>query len=269
MIVNLILHAKDCDDVTVPIQTLHARGGHKEYDIACSLCKSNVAKEKVLGADVLSQLGCGDKRFAKQSIPILMKLLSDDRADVLETAVYALGHLEAVAALPHLLELKYHKSAEVREAVAYALGVIGVSTGVVVDSLIELSRDRDKRVRNWATFGLGSQLEDQSSNTCKALTDRLRDDNYEVRGEAITGLVRRNHPGMINYMKQWLDYEIENEDVLLESLEAAELFASPSIYTRLLAIKDILSDCADPDLLKQLNGALKACHPDGKGERRT
>ena len=258
-IVGHILRTLDDNVSTLLIQELHKRGGREEYDIAISLCKSSESKERVLGVDILSQLGCGDCRFKENSVDILLSLLGDGCEEVIEASVYALGHLKESSALNYLIGLKFHRSSVIREAIAYALGVIEVYNYEVVSTLIALTTDPIAEVRSWATFGLGSQVTEDSNRVANALTERLNDDNEEVRGEAITGLARRKTPETIDLVNNWLRHEIETEEVFLESLEAAELIGSPVLYDKLMEIKRILFNCNDSDFEIQLRAAIEAC----------
>jgi hypothetical protein len=57
--------------------------------------------------------------------------------------------------------------------------------------LIALSRDKDREVRDWATFQLGSQMELDNAEVRQALRDRLEDSDLDTRCEAFVGLARR------------------------------------------------------------------------------
>lgn len=62
---------------------------------------------------------------------------------------------------------------------------------VCINKLIQLSRDTDREVRNWATFGLGSQVDTDIPAIREALFARREEKDDEIRAEALVGLARR------------------------------------------------------------------------------
>ena len=90
-----------------------------------------------------------------------------------------------------------HPSADVRCSVAVAIpGAAGDPPGPrAIEALIALSADPDAETRDWATFGLGSQLEDQDTDAIRdALAARLDDPDGDTAGEALLGLALRRDP---------------------------------------------------------------------------
>jgi HEAT repeat protein len=71
--------------------------------------------------------------------------------------------------------------------------------------LIELTRDVDDSVRDWATFALGTQCDADGPEIRKALADRLCDSDNEVRGEAMVGLARRADTTVIDCVAEALE----------------------------------------------------------------
>src|SRR5687768_18575105 len=57
--------------------------------------------------------------------------------------------------------------------------------------------DADEDVRNWATFGLGSMIDDDSPQIREALLARISDAHDETRGEALVGLALRQDPRVL------------------------------------------------------------------------
>jgi len=52
-------------------------------------------------------------------------------------------------------------------------------------------QDEDEEVRDWATFGLGTQGTSDSPEIRQALLQRLNDPSQDVQEEAMSGLCRR------------------------------------------------------------------------------
>lgn len=71
---------------------------------------------------------------------------------------------------------------------AVVFGLFGIDDDLAVQTLIELSADVDPQVRDWATFGLGVQIDRDDPAVRHALMARLEDPDIDTRGEAIRGL---------------------------------------------------------------------------------
>jgi HEAT repeat protein len=192
-----------------PIQELHAIGTREVFETAAALVRRGAATERAAAALVLGQLGGGAKPFHEERVELAVMLATGDSdARVLEATAFALGHLADERGRESLLQLHRHPSPDVRFAVAGGIAQC-IHTGPegdeddpeVVDALIRLSRDPDPEVRNWATFGLGRQLEVDGPVIREALAERLVDPYDEVRAEAIAGLALRHderalHPAL-------------------------------------------------------------------------
>ncbi len=72
-----------------------------------------------------------------------------------------------------------------------ASGIVGTGREDAIQTLIGLMEDSDDKVRNWATFGLGTQCVEDSAEIREALRKRLNDTFEDARYEAIWGLARR------------------------------------------------------------------------------
>jgi HEAT repeat protein/beta-lactamase regulating signal transducer with metallopeptidase domain len=118
-------------------------------------------------------------------IAALTRALEDSVASVREDAAYALGRLEAAAAVePLAARLERDPDAKVREMIAWALGSIGnLKATPALGAAAQ--RDAAETVRAMAVWALG-QLEDPAS--VSILTAVLRDRSAEVRGHAAWAL---------------------------------------------------------------------------------
>ncbi|WP_214108715.1 HEAT repeat domain-containing protein [Acrocarpospora catenulata] len=138
------------------IATLQQRGDLETFTAARRLCAGATATERVLGVDILGELG-RDRPFTDKTIPILRYLAaSEEDPRVLYSVLIAFGHLRDPRALPSVIDLCTHDDATVRYGAAYALpNVIGRPadpTGLA--ALKRLARDPDDDVADWATLGL-------------------------------------------------------------------------------------------------------------------
>lgn len=171
------------------VVVLHARGTAEEFHIALELSRSDNLHRRCLGADILGQLGWADQTFHDESVLRLIEMLKDSDEDVLNSAGIALGHRRDGRAIPALLNLMRHTSKEVRFGVV--AGLTGHDDIRAIKALIELSRDPETEVRDWATFGFGSQSGLDTPAIRAALLDRMSDEDEDVRGEALAGLMER------------------------------------------------------------------------------
>src|SRR5690606_27308604 len=112
--------------------------------------------ERVLGADILGELGRG-RPFTDRTLPVLRCLAAsetDPRA--LYAVLLAVRHLRDRRALPSVIELAEHTHPAVRYGAAYALPhVMGDPPDpAAVAALHRLARDPDDDVAGWASLGL-------------------------------------------------------------------------------------------------------------------
>jgi beta-lactamase regulating signal transducer with metallopeptidase domain len=118
-------------------------------------------------------------------VAALTRALGDSVPSVREDAAYALGRLEAGAAVePLASHLLKDPVAKVREMCAWALAQIGNRGAVTALSSAAL-KDSSESVRGMAVWALG-QMEDPGS--VEALSAVLRDASAEVRGRAAWAL---------------------------------------------------------------------------------
>ncbi len=235
------------------ISELHRRGTTTEFEIAETLCGSHDPTEREIGADTLGQLGWQMKAFQNESISILIGMLADPVDDVVASAAYALGHRHTTSAIKPLLMLKNHPNPRVRHGVVF--GLLGLDDNEAINALIELSKDTDDDVRNWATFGLGSQIDVDTDEIRNALNERLNDLVAEIRGEAFVGLAARG----CHSIKDKLIQEIIDDNYGCLVLEAAEILACPDLYQPLKNAHETLQGNESGYFISCLTSALDKC----------
>lgn len=240
---------EDGDEHWAAVTSLRQRPERSVFERAAEWCGSTNAGLRELGADVLAQLGAPKCPFATDSTPLLVGLLHDTDDDVVISALFALSHLRA-GPTPEIAMFAGHASNSVREAAAYALG--GRDEPTALAALQLLTSDTDTDVRNWATFGLGSLCESDSTEIRDALAARLADDDFEIRGEAIVGLARRHDARATEAIAA----ELAREEVSVLAIEAAELMPSKRFVPRLRALFDSQSDDATLCALRNCEAAI-------------
>ncbi len=150
------------DDET-PWHAVHALqniGSREVLDIASDWCRSDEPLKRARGADVLAQLGkTADhpkNNFPEESFNAVATLAeSEKHIEPLSSAIYALSHIGNQRAIPLLVHYSTHPESDIRFAVACACGSFA-NESTIVPVLLELMRDADEDVRDWATFGLGT-----------------------------------------------------------------------------------------------------------------
>lgn len=236
------------------ISELHKRGSSSEFEAARKLTDSSDPIEREIGADILGQLGWSKQCFHTESVAILIKLLNDDIDDVIASAAFSLGHRNDACCIPHLLSLVGHKNARVRWGVAF--GLCGLNDEQAAQGLIELSKDTDYDVKNWATFGLGSMCDINTEELRQALFERLSDEDYEIRGEALVGLAKRKDENIRDALKKELSYPFNGSWVL----EAAELMPDPDYCSLLQELRKQIIDDDEPErFVEDADKAIEAC----------
>lgn len=238
------------------VTELHKQTDRPTFEAARALARSEDVEERILGLDVLGQIGYSANRpFVEDTLSVVIDACEDPRGEVVESAVCALGHISDARGRDAVLRHASHPSADVRFAVAIALpNVAGEPiSDDVVRALIELSRDPESVVRDWASMGLGSQLDVDTPAVRQALFERLDDDEGDTAGEALLGLARRHDPRTISHLLMLLDDEPGNLIV-----EAAAALGAPEALPVLQRLKDAGWDADDPRG-SVLDDALAAC----------
>ncbi len=159
----------------------------------------------------------------------MLRLLEREREEmVLAATCTALGHHRDPRAVPPLARLRDHPAPSVRLAVAVAVG--GFDAPAAIEELIDLSADADPDLRDWATFGLGSQTDANTPAVSEALARRLADEDADTKGEAILGLARRKDARVVGPLLT--DLAAPHDRTLV--LEAARELGDPRLHTPLV-----------------------------------
>lgn len=236
---------------------LQRRGSNVELALARDLLAGG-ALEQVLACDILGQLGfsrreLGMPPFGVEAAQLIGRALQSSSHDVQQAAVSAAGHLKWESLFPGVIALAHSASAEVRYAVAFALS--GRTDDDAVAALIRLSRDEDDDVRNWATFGLGTQSDRRDERVCDALAERIDDPHEETRGEAWVGLAEK---GDARAFRPALE-SLESDELWALAVEAAGAYRHPAFLPALERWLAICDSKEDDYLRSRLEDAIRAC----------
>jgi HEAT repeat protein len=212
-----------------PLAILHARGTREVLDAALALCDSKDPIERGVGANILGQLGDGDRTFPEECCDRLLRLLTDEQdLYVLRRVIFAFGHLGNLRAEPELVKFKNHADHIMRYGVAFSLA--GTTHPEAVKALLELMRDPYEQARDWATTSIGGTLELDGPEIREALLERASDEDIFTRAEAHLGLARRRDERLLPYLiaelKELLDPSDDERDdrVDYEFCNAAKIY---------------------------------------------
>ena len=191
----------DEDEYWRIIRELHRRGTTLIFEEAARMTLSEDPHARGFACDVLAQLGYESAYpFAAETFPLLARLCTEETSSsVLDSAISALGHIRPPEALPYIVAHARHADPKVRFSVACALpSVVGVEwldqAHPAVTTLMQLTSDEDADVRDWATFGLGTQINVDGAAVRQCLLARVDDPDEDTRAEAMAGLARRHAP---------------------------------------------------------------------------
>lgn len=248
-LITILLCEPEEDHAWDALFALHWRASREVLDQATALCLSACPLERRVGADILSQLGTPERTFPDECCRTLIAMLETEQdPSVLRAILFALSWQESQDGTRIALRYYRHPSAEVRDGARELL--TGREEPEAVAGLIELSRDPEDHIRDWATFGLGSQTALDTQEIRDALADRLGDTDDVTRYEAMVGLSRRQDERAIPAIIAELDSGNDDTSVI----EAAELAGDPRLAPALQAL--VLSRGGSSEAL---DDAIKAC----------
>lgn len=203
------------------ISELRKRVNQEVYDLSTELAKSDNDSEKIIGIDVLAQLGFNPRFNKSQTVKLYFELLENHQSPkVLYSILHAIGHNNEDLKsnqISKLAEFKNHRYSSVRYSLVHSLS--GVESELAINTLIELSKDKNIEIRDWATFAIGSQIETNNTEIINALWERIQDEDEKTRHEAIAGLSKRRDSRVKEILKKELENINDHGSLILESIE--------------------------------------------------
>jgi HEAT repeat protein len=238
-LISAAIDAADHDSRWELIHELHALNNREVFERAMLLAHTGTPAQRILGADILGQLG----EYAGDAMPALVNMLRDDDPGVVEAAVHAIAQQQHPRIIEPLMRVAEHPAANVRWAVATALADL-IADERAQRVLLALMRDDDISVRDRATFAIGSLSDHDSPRIRSALFERLQDDDRSVANEAALGLARRRDARAIAYIARAVEVA-DAEDIG----EAIDEITVPEMLPELLRVRDA---AANPQGMSQL-----------------
>lgn len=236
-LVNLILISNDEDSADSTywdaVWTLRRRGTVEVFESARSLCAGQCPLEQRVGCDILAQLGAPKMPFVAASFPIVVSVVTNPRnLDTLASSLSALGWLRDLRGVDYVLPYLNHSDSDIRFFVTHALTALHDDQRSI-EGLTHLTTDSSTKVRDWATFGLGSIIETDTSAIRQALHSRLRDRDDIVRGEALVGLAKRQDARVIEALVKELELAQFHHTVNEFAVEALDALRDCDKYPQL------------------------------------
>jgi len=219
------------------ISALHARETVEVFEASKALCADHDPIKRSIGIALVAQLGLPPTTHREETLKIFLYLMDTEQDSyVLYSVAVGLGHLGSEPRkVKPLLKLKNHPDPQVRYGVVF--GLYGEEDSLAIQALIELSSDKDDDIRDWATFGLGSMLNVDTSQIREALFARVIDpnDKSSAVGEGLVGLATRHDGRALELTLRQL--QINTPGTLI--FEAAEILADSRLCSALVQLRNM------------------------------
>jgi HEAT repeat protein len=219
-IFDRLLNNKSNDNYWNYISELRKRKSKDIFQKSILLTNSEIPKERIIGIDILAQFGY-PRLYKKIILKKFFQLLKNETDKyAISSLFYGIGHNNENLTdkqIQLICSFKKHKSSRIRYSLAFAL--LTKEEPIAIQTLIELSKDRDYEIRDWATFGLGSQIEIDNDEIRNALWKRINDKYEAPRFEAIFGLAKRKDEKIKEILKTELERIDEFGSLILEAIE--------------------------------------------------
>jgi hypothetical protein len=114
----------------------------------------------------------------------------------------------------------------------------------VADALVDLARDADREVRDWAVFWLAMCYHNDVRDDAiiQVLRERAQDPDNEIRVEAISGLANWEPTEALPLLLSELERELGEGDYWMDAFEGAEQVGDPSLVPVLQRIVEDMSE---------------------------
>jgi len=215
-----ILNNKSNKNYWKYISELRKRKTKDIFEKSIELTKSEISKEKKIAINILAQFGY-PRLHQKEILKTYFNLLKTEKdKNVISSILYAIGHNNdnlTEKQIDIVCSFKNHKSVNVRHGLVSAILTIDKTKPII--TLIQLTKDKDSDIRDWATFGIGTQIETDNPIIRETLWKRINDSDENTRFEAIIGLAKRKDEKIKDVLKNELLKIDEFGSLILEAIE--------------------------------------------------
>jgi hypothetical protein len=244
----------ESEDTWEHVFALRKEGTRSVLEKALAWCGESDRFCRSIGVSILAQLGEDGKSYPNEAIAMIRSMIRTEQDhEVITSLISAVHFREVPEGAAWLISLAQHPSEDIRWRVAWGLPIPNVhdpeTDCKTIETLMQLLADPEPQVRDWSTFSL-SMTDEDNSQLRDALLERMEDTDFNTRSEAAIGLAKRKEPRGLPKLVECL----KSDQVGELYVEAAELYAHPSLKPALLALKRWWD--VDPDLLDR---AIEAC----------
>jgi HEAT repeat protein len=233
--------------------------GRQAFDKALGLLRGHFW-DRTLGCDLLAVLCNPDEDGwgHEAAVALVESSSGKDDPEFLWSLANALQCAADPIALPVLTRLAEHPDRDVRLAVAQGIVFCRTNedeedTQPICDVLVSLMEDEDDEIRDWATTGLGQQIDTDNWAIRNALSQRIGDRAPGVQWEAILGLARRHDHKVLELIREGLSGDIVDR----RAVQAAGHLADRELFPMLHSLALWWSEW--PQVLER---ALAQCDPE-------
>ncbi|MFN9853499.1 MAG: HEAT repeat domain-containing protein [Planctomycetota bacterium] len=244
----------ESEDTWEHVFALRKEGTRSVLEKALAWCGESDPFCRSIGVSILAQLGEDGKSYRDEAIAMIRSMIGTEKDhEVITSLISAVHFREVPEGAAWLISLAQHPSEDIRWRVAWGLPIPNVSDPdtdrKTIETLMRLLADSEPQVRDWATFSL-SMTDEDNAHLRDALLERLEDTDFNKRSEAAVGLAKRKEPRGVPKLVECL----KSDQVGELYVEAAEMYADPSLKPALVALKRWWD--VDPELLDR---AIAAC----------
>ena len=237
------------------IHVLRKRPSQGLFLKCVELTQSKDQKIRRIGIDILAQFGLPQRLFLKQTLELYFDLLNiETEPKVLRSLLYAIGYNNNKlnkGQIEKLCTFSDNDNELVKEGLVFSL--ISIDNKKAIETLIKLTKDKLSHIRNWATFGIGTQIGRDDKNIREALWHRINDKHQETKLEAVVGLAKLKDSRIIEIIKREL-MDGEHGTLLFEAIiETGDKRFLPLLRKNLKSIKE------DTNINPQWKTDLETC----------
>ena len=169
---------------------LHERASREVFDAAASLCRDPDPNERLLGLQILRELG-DDRPVFLETWELLQSMAeTEEDANVLWWVISCLLYTRKARALDTVVRFIEHPDSSIREHIAFMIVGMGDDPNDlrVVDTQLRLAEDEDPNVRYGAVYDFVEDITADGPAIRDMLRRHLKDPDEHVREKAAEAL---------------------------------------------------------------------------------
>ncbi len=202
------------------IRKLRLSGDEALFEICVQRLNDSDIHTRTNSIEILSQFGNPLKKYRKKIANLFIQQLNKEtNIELVELLLIGIGHNNIYLTsqnIRRILHFSESNNYKIRFALVFAL--LGIEDNYAIEILQKLSSDKSVSVRDWATFGLGSQIDLDNPVIRSTLWKRVSDRHFDTRMEAIVGLAKRQDLSIRKVIETEINNN-NNSELIFEALE--------------------------------------------------